>query len=82
MACAFQDLTGQRINKVANTLQALEDQIDALFQAMNIAEGTGEGGLDATTTAADDHSPGTDLLHGPQDEGEGISQDEIAKLFD
>ena len=82
MACAFQDLTGQRINKVANTLQGLEDQIDALFQAMNIAEGTGEGGLDATTTAADDQRPGTELLHGPQDEGEGISQDEIDKLFD
>lgn len=80
MACEFQDLTGQRINMVVNTLLGLEDQIDDLFQAMDISEGTGEGGLDATT--AGDQRPDTDLLHGPQDEGEGISQDEIDKLFD
>ena len=80
MACGFQDLTGQRINKVANTLQGIEDQIDDLFQAMDISEGTGRGGLDTTT--ADDERPDTDLLHGPQDEGKGISQDEIDALFD
>ena len=80
MACEFQDLTGQRINMVANTLLGLEDQIDDLFRAMDISEGTGEGGLDATT--ADDQRPDTDLLHGPQDEGEGISQAEIDALFD
>ncbi|MBT7581357.1 MAG: hypothetical protein HN572_00240, partial [Kordiimonadaceae bacterium] len=30
MACGFQDLTGQRINKVVNTLRYIEDHIDAL----------------------------------------------------
>lgn len=80
MACEFQDLTGQRINMVTNTLLGLEDLIDDLFQAMDISKGTGKGGLDATT--ADDERPDTDLLHGPQDEGKGISQDEIDALFD
>ncbi len=45
-----------------------------------LAEGTGEGGLDTTT--ADDQRPDTDLLQGPQDEGEGNSQAEIDALFD
>ncbi len=80
MACEFQDLTGQRINKVCNTLLGLEDQISDLFTALDITEGTGSGGLSAV--ASDDERPDTDLLHGPQDEGQGISQADIDALFD
>lgn len=80
MACEFQDLTGQRLSKVSNTLLAMEDQIDALFKSLDITEGTGTGGLSSVTK--DDERPDTDLLHGPQDEGEGISQDDIDALFD
>jgi len=80
MACEFQDLTGQRINKVCNTLLGLEDQIGDLFTALDITEGTGTGGLSAV--ASDDERPDTDLLHGPQDEGQGISQADIDALFD
>ncbi len=80
MACGFQDLTGQRINKVVNTLTHLEGQIDDLFETLGISQGTGEGGLHAF--APDDERPDTDLLHGPQDEGEGISQAEIDAMFD
>jgi len=80
MACEFQDLTGQRVNKVRNTIHGLEDQIGEIFQALDITEGTGDGGLD--TVAADDERPDQDLLHGPQDEGEGISQADIDAMFD
>jgi chemotaxis regulatin CheY-phosphate phosphatase CheZ len=80
MACGFQDLTGQRINKVVNALTHLEGQIDGLFETLGISQGTGEGGLHAF--APDDKRPDTDLLHGPQDEGEGISQAEIDAMFD
>jgi len=80
MACEFQDLTGQRLNKVSNALLGMEDQIGGLFDALDITEGTGVGGLSAVTN--DDARPDTDLLHGPQDEGEGISQADIDSLFD
>jgi len=80
MACEFQDLTGQRLNKVCNTLLGLEDQIGDLFTALDITEGTGTGGLSAV--AGDDERPDTDLLHGPQDEGQGVSQADIDAMFD
>ena len=80
MACEFQDLTGQRISKVVNALSHLEGQIDDLFEMLGISQGTGEGGLHMFTH--DDKRPDTDLLHGPQGEGEGISQAEIDAMFD
>ncbi len=80
MACGFQDLTGQRINKVVNALTHLEGQIDDLFEMLEIAQGTGEGGLHVS--APDDKRLDSDLLHGPQDEGEGISQADIDAMFD
>ena len=80
MACGFQDLTGQRINKVVNALTHLEGLIDDLFKTLEIAQGTGEGGLHVS--APGDKRPDNDLLHGPQDEGEGISQAEIDAMFD
>jgi len=82
MACEFQDLTGQRINKVSNTLHRLEEQIGELFLTLGIAEGTGAGGLDVTDSG--DDRPDQDLLHGPQDEGASgiISQADIDAMFD
>ena len=80
MACGFQDLTGQRINKVVNALTHLEGLIDDLFKTLEITQGTGEGGLHVS--APGDKRPDNDLLHGPQDEGEGISQAEVDAMFD
>ncbi len=80
IGCDFQDLTGQRINKVVNALTHLEGQIDGLFETLGITQGTGEGGLHPF--APDDKRPDTDLLHGPLDEGEGMSQAEINAMFD
>lgn len=79
LACEFQDLTGQRVTKVTNVLHRLESRIDGLFQALEIENGTGEGGLNPVT---DDKRSGTNLLHGPQNAGEGMSQDDIDSLFD
>lgn len=80
LACEFQDLTGQRVTKVTNALHRLEDRIDGLFQALGIENGTGEGGLSPVTV--DDERPDAELLHGPQNDGEGMSQDDIDSLFD
>lgn len=68
-ACSFQDLTGQRTNKVVNTLRYLEQRVNAMIQIWD--EG---GGGDARPDAA--------ILEGPQMEGEGFSQDEIDAFLD
>ena len=45
MACGFQDLTGQRINKVVNALTHLEGQIDGLFETLGISQAPAKAGL-------------------------------------
>ncbi|VAW17648.1 FIG00741478: hypothetical protein [hydrothermal vent metagenome] len=79
-ACNFQDITGQRINKVVNTLKYVEDRVTAMMSIW--------GGLDAfdnikgepLANPSGDH----ELLHGPGDIEEDptrASQDDIDALF-
>ena len=77
-SCNFQDLTGQRINKVVNTLKFIEERVtnvldiwgdDDLGDFDEAAEPKGLDDLDKTITQKVDNV-------------ERISQDEIDKLFD
>jgi len=69
-ACSFQDITGQRITKVVETLLTLEDKLAALSSLLGEeAEAAPEPEGDAV------------LLNGPAMPGEGVDQDEIDKLF-
>ena len=73
----FQDITGQRITKVVNTLKFVEERIDAMIEIWgedDIAE------VDASVTPDTEGDKG--LLNGPALEGEGIDQNDIDKLFD
>ena len=79
LACGFQDLTGQRITKVVNTMIFVEERIDALLNLWKIKEGTGSA--DLVSVRKDDDRPDKDLLNGPQNEGEGISQNDIDAMF-
>lgn len=76
-SCAFQDLTGQRISKVMTTLQMIDEHLEKLQELL---------GPDFEDAEADDDEPeagsDADLLNGPALTGEGISQDDIDKLFD
>ena len=75
-ACNFQDITGQRITKVVRALRHIEDKVDALVAAL------GEEAFHAAEPApAQDEDPDKALLHGPQAEGQAISQDEIDRLL-
>jgi len=71
-ACSFQDITGQRITKVVETLLTLEDKLAGL-----------SGLLDEEQAAEPEPAPEGDavLLNGPAMPGEGVDQDEIDKLF-
>lgn len=78
-ACNFQDLTGQRINKIVGVLKFVEERLDRVIGVW--------GGLDAfknlveTAPDADDEK---NLLNGPrlaEDEGH-VDQGDIDALFD
>lgn len=79
-ASSFQDLTGQRISKVAKTLTHLEDRLNALADAIGddyVEPPEDDITVDEEGVALNDQ----DLLHGPQLEGEGNSQAEIDALL-
>ena len=77
-ASNFQDITGQRINKVVQTVRFIEQRVLAMidiwgveaFEALPLPISGGAGGTD------------DDLLNGPQLENQGISQADIDALFD
>ncbi|MBE1236150.1 protein phosphatase CheZ [Phaeovibrio sulfidiphilus] len=74
-ACTFQDLTGQRIDKVVSALRFLEEHIHAMVDLF------GEDALPAPQTAAVPENDESRLLNGPQDKERSISQAEIDALF-
>lgn len=81
-ACAFQDITGQRISKVVSTLKKIEERVENFAQVLGEATGienprdTQENMTDEPAELSDE-----DLMNGPQLPGQSISQDEIDKLL-
>jgi chemotaxis protein CheZ len=79
-ACNFQDLTGQRISKVMNTMKFIEQHINAMMDIW--------GGVDAikahATPIIDTREGDAKLLNGPKLDGDvgHASQDDIDALFD
>ncbi|MCP5364643.1 MAG: protein phosphatase CheZ [Hyphomicrobiales bacterium] len=79
-ACNFQDITGQRITKVVNTMKLVETTLDEILKRF--------GGIDPElmdkVTNASEAKLGCDkaLLNGPAlDENVKVSQDDIDALF-
>jgi chemotaxis protein CheZ len=77
-ACSFQDLTGQRIAKVVETLEHIESRVARFANAVRIDEAAG---LLCEREAAEAERKRRLLLHGPQSEGKGIGQTDIDQLF-
>jgi chemotaxis protein CheZ len=76
-ACSVQDITGQRISKVVKSVTYVEDWVNALIEVW------GKDEIDKIEFKPDKKKTEDEkLLHGPALEGEGISQDDIDKLFD
>ncbi len=74
-ACNFQDVTGQRITKVVNTLEFIDDRVSKMMALWGAEQAKGDPAQNVATTDAD-------LLHGPSLEGDGASQDDIDAMFD
>jgi chemotaxis protein CheZ len=79
-ACNFQDLTGQRINKVMTTMKFIENHITVMMDIW--------GGVDAIKAHAppivDEREGDAKLLNGPKLDGDvgHASQNDIDALFD
>ena len=87
-ACTFQDITGQRITKVVNTLKDIEEKIDGLLAAFGSGDEKGKTkparkktGKKAKRKSKKKNLADKDLLNGPQMAGEGKTQDEIDELL-
>ena len=84
-ACGFQDITGQRINKVVKTLKHIEARIEDLLVAFGKDAARGEKSAvvdhDRQPGQAAGARPDEHLMNGPQLEGEGISQADIDALL-
>lgn len=77
-ASNFQDITGQRITKVVETVRFIEQRVLAMIDIW---------GVDAFSDLPlpineDGEEDDADLLNGPQLENQGISQADIDALFD
>ncbi len=76
-ACSFQDLTSQRVTKVARSITYVEDRVSAL------AEVWGKEELDKVVLRTEEKSDDEKLLNGPAlDPSKSINQAEIDALFD
>lgn len=76
MACSFQDLTGQRTNKVVQVLRYLESRINLMIGIWGIE------GVEAEDTAGPvDTRPDAHLLNGPQRSGRGVCQNSVDELM-
>jgi chemotaxis regulatin CheY-phosphate phosphatase CheZ len=75
-ACAFQDLTGQRVTKVVKTLQYLEQRVAAMISIWGI-----DDNVRAALQEIEDSRPDAHLLNGPSLPGQGQSQADIDELM-
>lgn len=73
-ACSFQDLTGQRVSKVVNTLKQIEDRISRFAEVMGVDE-------DEVEITPEEQRRRDLLLNGPAIGGPETAQDDIDAMF-
>lgn len=76
-ACSFQDITGQRISKVVNTLVHIESKISSLADALGSALSEA---IDEEETAEEKRKREL-ILNGPALEGQGIDQSDVDDIL-
>jgi chemotaxis protein CheZ len=77
LACAFQDITGQRVRKVLSTLRQVEARVSVLVQMLGIRPEETHG-----SPGRRDARPDAHLLNGPSSAAEGgLGQSAVDDLF-
>jgi len=77
-ACSFQDITGQRVAKVIETLAHIEARVSRFTEALRTKD-TGQF-VSADERASAERRERL-MLHGPQRDGDGNAQSEIDRLM-
>jgi len=77
-ACSFQDITGQRIAKVVETLQHIEERVSRFADVVRAKDI--DGFLNESERARAERREKL-LLHGPQLAGGGVDQSKVDELF-
>ncbi len=80
-ACSFQDITGQRINRVVETLDFVDYRIHKIANFLGIENEKERRDFDETAFLERLQRKDDLILHGPQDEAEAVSQNDIDNLF-
>lgn len=75
-ACSFQDITGQRVGKVVNSLKFVEERINSIILTWGRDELT-----KVVVEIKEEKDPEKALLNGPQLPGKGVSQEEVDKML-
>lgn len=78
-ACSFQDLTGQRVAKVVETLRHIEQRVSRFAEAINVAD---EHGFASEEEQRREIRRAANIINGPALAGEGIEQIDVDQLFD
>jgi len=75
-ACSFQDITGQRISKVVNSLKFVEERVNAIILTW------GRDELEQVVVEIkEEQDEYKRFLHGPQLPGEGVDQKAVDQLL-
>ena len=83
-ACSFQDITGQRTQKVVQIIRFLESRINAMISIWGIdkeVQDNLEGQDNSKTPELPDNRKDAHLLNGPQLAGKGLGQDNIDSMM-
>ncbi len=76
MACSFQDITGQRTDKVVQALRFLEARINSMMEIWQLGEVAPAAKLEVEDSRPDAH-----LLNGPQLDGSALEQNDIDAMI-
>lgn len=76
-ACGFQDLTGQRVTRVIQTVEVIEERIGVLCRMIENNQIT----PNAAKVSETEKRNRARLVKGPANEGEGINQDAVDAMF-
>lgn len=82
-ACSFQDITGQRISKVVETLNLIEERVEKLRKMLGMSDDELAAHLEKNKAEAkDERTPDEGpRAEGPALEGEGIDQSAVDELL-
>ncbi len=81
LACNFQDITGQRITKVLNTLEYIDQKVRGILQLFGEVSDDDARKLADATLNSNEKRPDAALLRGPALPDEAPSQEDIDALF-